>query len=248
MLLGLATAGATPTAVTPVTLTRMLLGLATAGATPSACHGYGARFEARMLHLPAGRSRHLDRSPQATAYATFSDTALRSWASSFKDGAHKLVRTAFESEAEHWVDTAFTSSTTAVVPPAHAASKSNITTNISLSNATTAVVSTTTTPVALVVGSALSCLVRIYHLLLSRFDARPPSFVTVPTHNATGNGVAVVADEPHWDGLVLLSGGDRNAALAERLVANHAEFARRHGYAHWWHRGSMVAESGWLPY
>ena len=50
------------------------------------------------------------------------------------------------------------------------------------------------------------------------------------------------------NGLVLLSGGDRNAALAERVVANHAAFASRHGYIYWWHRGSMVSTLGWLPY
>ena len=68
---------------------------------------------------------------------------------------------------------------------------------------------------------------------MAKFDARPPSFITEPRASRS-------------NGLVLLSGGDRNAALSERVVKNHAAFARRHGYAHWWHRGSMVAESGWL--
>mmetsp|Transcript_27679 Transcript_27679/g.70808 ORF Transcript_27679/g.70808 Transcript_27679/m.70808 type:complete len:258 (-) Transcript_27679:134-907(-) len=48
--------------------------------------------------------------------------------------------------------------------------------------------------------------------------------------------------------MVMLSGGDRVAALGEAVVENHAEFAARHGYAYWWHRGSLVAELGWQPY
>ena len=52
-----------------------------------------------------------------------------------------------------------------------------------------------------------------------------------------------------WGGMVLLSGGDRNTALGDRVVANrnHASFARLHGYAHWWHKGSMVKELGSAP-
>ncbi len=80
-----------------------------------------------------------------------------------------------------------------------------------------------------------SCLHHVHALLMQRLDPRPASFIRQPP-------------EGRSNGLVLLSGGDRIAALSESVVENHAEFARRHGYTYWWHRGSLVAERGWQPY
>ena len=89
--------------------------------------------------------------------------------------------------------------------------------------------------VAALGGALRSCLGLLHASLMAKIDARPPSFARVPAAN-------------QWNGIVLLSGGDRNAALSDRVVANHAAFAARRGYAYWWHRGSLVAPLGWQPY
>jgi len=87
--------------------------------------------------------------------------------------------------------------------------------------------------VAALGGALRSCLGFLHESLMAKVDVRPPSFVRVPEV---------------WNGMVLLSGSDRNAALADRVVANHAAFAARNGYGYWWHRGSLVASLGWQPY
>jgi len=84
-------------------------------------------------------------------------------------------------------------------------------------------------------GAPLSCLQQLYGLLMRKLDPRPASFIRE-------------APKARSNGMVLLSGGDRAAALSESVVANHAEFAQRHGYAYWWHKGSLVSELGWQPY
>jgi len=79
-----------------------------------------------------------------------------------------------------------------------------------------------------------SCLQHLYAMLLRRFDPRPASFVRLP--------------EGWSNGWWLLGGSDRVAALSESVVHNHAEFAKLHGYAQWWHRGSLVSHLGYQPY
>lgn len=199
--------------------------------TTGMCRGFGARFEERLLALPLGAAPP-DRLP--LVYDGFCDTALRGWASrgtALLRGGLMRVRGQFESEAEKWVEGAFSATTVAAAATATAGPQL-------LQNGSGASASNGSNGVAAagLFNGARSCLGRLYGLLLERLDARPPSFVRLPPEDGA------------WNRIVLLSGGDRNAALSERLVGNHEEFARRHGYAYWWHRGSLVNRLGWRPY
>jgi len=190
-------------------------------AGPSPCVRFGARLEQRVNALPAvGDMRR-----GFIAYKGLVDTIIRG----FKGGdliRELHERSAFEAEAERWVQRAYT------LLPGEDVVLTSVNSSSSSSNSS----SDAAWPAVSREG-AWSCLSRLYHAIMDKFDARPPSFIAAPR-----------ADVDVSNGLVLLSGGDRNAALAERVIANHAAFAARHGYTYWWHRGSMVAQRSWLPY
>ena len=196
-------------------------------AAPSVCTGYGARLEARTASVTTYAEKR-------AVYTSFTDTVLRGFKGGRLLNNDIRIKGSFEAEAERWVDKAWTSSQFSVTEV--------ITGNISAAQQhrqNSSSVSSRNSTQPTVVGAALSCLTRLYHGVMATFDARPPSFISLPPPSRTrgANGL-----------IVLLSGGDRNAALAERVVANHGAFARRHGYAHWWHRGSLVADLGWRAY
>jgi len=232
----------------------------------SVCRGYGSRLSTRIGAIEASAtptsvtgSQPATR-PQAALqrlYSSFVDTALRSFR-----GASILNspddKPAFESEAEHWVSmfsgsagSRSSSSSSSGSSIGHSAILRNVT--VTTATATAPAISNTTTtfassangtsasgshavgPVAALGGALRSCLGLLHESLMARVDARPPSFARQPAAAL-------------WNGVVLLSGGDRNAALSDRVVANHAAFAARRGYAYWWYRGSMVAQLGWQPY
>ena len=148
----------------------------------------------------------------------------------------KTITSAFEAEAEHWLSTRWSirqADSHGAAPPV---SRTNNSSSSSSSNASQFYhADGDATNEMSINGGAWSCIARLYDLLVQRFDARPASFITNASAAADG-------------GLILLSGSDRNAALSERVVINHGIFARRHAYAHWWHRGSLVERLGWLPY
>ena len=200
-------------------------------APASVCKGYGHRLEQRLLHQPSSHGPE----PAAldSAYAGFVDTVLRG----FK-GARWLserVAGAFESEAERFIDRTFSSASASQAFARRSSSNSTSAAQNASTEANGTAAARNGSGLALFALRPQPCLSWLYRLLMDRFDARPPSFVQ-PASASAGEEI------------VLLSGGDRNAALAERVVANHAAFARRHGYAHWWHKGSLVAERGWLGY
>jgi len=107
--------------------------------------------------------------------------------------------------------------------------------NVNGSDTDTDTISNAVGAVAALGGALRSCVGLLHHSLMAKVDARPPSFARVPPVEL-------------WNGMVLLSGGDRNAALTDRVVANHAAFAARNGYAYWWYRGSLVKPLEWQPY
>ena len=178
---------------------------------------------------------------QYRLYSSFVDVALNG----FKGGqwlqlvaGAALARSAFEAEIERWVDRAFTKPAGMVSSKRSSkSSNANASSNTSASNTSSAVPT----------SGARSCLAHLYHMMLSRFDARPPSFVRLPGAAST-SADSMNASASSWTGGVLLSGGDRNAAMSDRLVENHVAFAQRHGYGYWWHRGSLVASHSWQPY
>ena len=205
----------------------------TAGAV---CRGHGSRLAGRLSSIEApvvaiashaARPLTLPATLIRSAYKTFVDTYLRAF-----HGATILLdqsrRSQFETEAEHWVSSM---STAAPAPSAGPQPTSNLS---STSNASSG--SNASGVVAALSGALRSCLGLLHEALMAKVDARPPSFVSMPPANVA------------WNGVVLLSGGDRNAALADRVVANHHAFAQRCGYAYWYHRGSMVSHLGWQPY
>jgi hypothetical protein len=244
--------------------TILLSGLVAASASSSSvCRGYGSRLSSRLdvidaaTPIPVTGSQPVTQ-PQAalqTLYSSFVDTALRSFQGSKMLGT-AAERPAFASEAEHWL----TSFSSASVPhqqreqpedgvsPA-VASLLNGTVSGSTGNSSSSSLSSTGSSidansssgsdaigaVAALGGALRSCLGLLHATLMAKIDARPPSFARMPAAN-------------QWNGMLLLSGGDRNAALSDRVVANHAAFAARRGYAYWWHRGSLVAPLGWQPY
>ena len=228
----------------------------------SVCRGYGSRLRSRLdvidavTPIPVTGSQPTTQ-PQAalqTLYSSFVDTALRSFQGS-KHLSAAAERPAFASEAEHWL----TSFSSASVPyqqrqqpvdgasPAVAlllngtvsGSTGNSSSSSSLSSTGSSIDANSGSDVigavAALGGALRSCLGLLHASRMAKIDARPPSFARVPAAN-------------QWNGIVLLSGGDRNAALSDRVVANHAAFAARRGYAYWWHRGSLVAPLGWQPY
>mmetsp|Transcript_3568 Transcript_3568/g.9988 ORF Transcript_3568/g.9988 Transcript_3568/m.9988 type:complete len:409 (+) Transcript_3568:72-1298(+) len=212
-----------------MSLLRLVIGVPAFGgvAAISSCRGFGRRLEQRLfsLSLPA-RPVHPEamhpglRQESGVIYRDFSN-AVRSW----KGGAilrQAGMRSRFAAEAERWVQQAFSEPSPPPVPSA---------TNESANG--TALVAPTT-----------SCVAQLYSYLMTRIDARPDSFLSLPEDalSPRGDTLGEVA------GPVLLSGGDRNAAMLDQVVANHARFARAHGYAHWWHKGSLVAARGWQPY
>ena len=223
--------------------------LQSATAVPaSVCrNGWGSKFGSRLLtRNPAAASEPQPEMRESSEirgmYASFVDTALRGFrGSSFL--LHDGSRAAFESEAEHWVEKAFGDANPSTASAwLHSAGRDNKTARVG--SATLVGTNSSSSPlgerqpgvVALGAAALRSCLSLLHSLLMARWDARPGSFVRVPAPSA-------------WGGMVLLSGGDRNTALGDRVVANrnHASFARLHGYAHWWHKGSMVKELGSAP-
>jgi hypothetical protein len=208
--------------------------------TTSSCQGYGARFEQRVNSLPPS----ITSAPSAehkAAYSSFVTTTLQGFS-----GASLIQssnRQAFAAEAEHWVQRAFTSSPSSLMVRTSeallnstnesSASKA-LKTNGSTAHSEAAPLELTLTSVA---RPALSCLSHLYQLLVGKVDMRPQSFIAEPQSGGAPQ-----------NGLILLSGGDRVAALSEAVVENHRQFARTHGYVHWFHKGSMVASLGWLPY
>jgi hypothetical protein len=245
--------------------TILLSGLVAASASSSSvCRGYGSRLSSRLdvidaaTPIPVTGSQPVTQ-PQAalqTLYSSFVDTALRSFQGSKMLGT-AAERPAFASEAEHWL----TSFSSASVPhqqreqpedgvsPAVASllngtvsgSTGNSSRSSSLSSTGSSIDANSSSgsdaigAVAALGGALRSCLGLLHATLMAKIDARPPSFARMPAAN-------------QWNGMLLLSGGDRNAALSDRVVANHAAFAARRGYAYWWHRGSLVAPLGWQPY
>jgi hypothetical protein len=245
--------------------TVLLSGLVAASASSSSvCRGYGSRLSSRLdvidaaTPIPVTGSQPVTQ-PQAalqTLYSSFVDTALRSFQGSKMLGT-AAERPAFASEAEHWL----TSFSSASVPhqqreqpedgvsPAVASllngtvsgSTGNSSSSSSLSSTGSSIDANSSSgsdaigAVAALGGALRSCLGLLHATLMAKIDARPPSFARMPAAN-------------QWNGMLLLSGGDRNAALSDRVVANHAAFAARRGYAYWWHRGSLVAPLGWQPY
>jgi len=245
--------------------TILLSGLVAASASSSSvCRGYGSRLSSRLdvidaaTPIPVTGSQPVTQ-PQAalqTLYSSFVDTALRSFQGSKMLGT-AAERPAFASEAEHWL----TSFSSASVPhqqreqpedgvsPAVASllngtvsgSTGNSSSSSSLSSTGSSIDANSSSgsdaigAVAALGGALRSCLGLLHATLMAKIDARPPSFARMPAAN-------------QWNGMLLLSGGDRNAALSDRVVANHAAFAARRGYAYWWHRGSLVAPLGWQPY
>lgn len=198
-----------------------------AASTPTTCTGYGARLESRV------ETAVVNSTSSRLAYHAFANT-LRSFRGVGLIRQGLRVAGAFEAEAERWVERAWSSSIIGEVIFGNSSDDANQTMNqttFQLGNSS----DNSSWGVGSAVPSALSCLSRLYHSVMAKFDARPPSFITEPPASRS-------------NGLVLLSGGDRNAALSERVVKNHAAFARRHGYAHWWHRGNLAASKGWLPY
>lgn len=245
--------------------TILLSGLVAASASSSSvCRGYGSRLSSRLDVIDAATTIPVTGSqpvtqPQAalqTLYSSFVDTALRSFQGSKMLGT-AAERPAFASEAEHWL----TSFSSASVPhqqreqpedgvsPAVASllngtvsgSTGNSSSSSSLSSTGSSIDANSSSgsdaigAVAALGGALRSCLGLLHATLMAKIDARPPSFARMPAAN-------------QWNGMLLLSGGDRNAALSDRVVANHAAFAARRGYAYWWHRGSLVAPLGWQPY
>ena len=207
------------------------------------CRGYGSRLTSRLLAEPMitrgdiAILPHESRtavSPLLRIYKSYCDTALRTFAASAqKSLVHTSTRPEFHAEAEKWVNKAF-GEQGALVSPVAATNGS-----VDVSNSSTATPPHGIVPSHSIVsslGAAItSCLGFLHQLLMSKFDARPRSFVRMPASQ-------------DWNGVVLLSGGDRNAALAERVVANHEAFAQRHRYGYWWYRGSLVKQHGWLGY
>jgi len=226
--------------------------------TPSqACQGYGSRLGQRLeaiadikvdIHSERDRPVTGGQALLQSLYSSFVDTAFRSfttqrWSPGNLPLQEPSRRVEFESEAERWI-AGFSQDPRATVAIGSAfdsgsneSSSSGSASNESLTTASStmessATNSSSTSPVA----SALrSCLGLLHQTLMAKVDARPPTFVQAP-------------ERAEWNGLVMLSGGDRNAALAERVVANHAAFAARHKYAYWWYRGSLVEDRGWQPY
>jgi len=200
------------------------------------CTGFGARLEARV-------ESHSTYAERRALYATFCDTVLRGFKGARLIQTTFRVAGAFESEAEHWVERAWSRSSAFLFGGAgnNVSGAIGNESSASYSSAIGTLASSTSNATegsrlsSSILAGALSCLSQLYQSIMKGFDALPPSFTAEPPA-ARANG------------LVLLSGGDRNAALSERVVANHGAFARRHGYAHWWHRGSLVAQHGYLPY
>ena len=189
-------------------------------ASHASCTGFARKLEAKV-------ETNLNSSASQAAYFAFSNTYLRGFRGIALISKGLRVAGAFEAEAEQWVERAWSGGTSLLFGNTTTSSLGNHSSSSSSggnqsSNATQTVL-----------GGALSCLSRLYHGVMSGFDARPPSFIAEPPPSRA-------------NGLILLSGGDRNAALSERVVDNHRAFAQRHGYAHWWHRGNLA--KGWLPY
>ena len=250
----LAVTGAVPSELAPAS------SLAVPAAVPTArCTGFGGRLEADLLRLPEGRAVAQPGSVVWLLYKSF----LRRVLKAFTGRSDWLMATlaswlsAFAAEAERWVDRLWSTEapaplTTGSVSNGAAAvngssvnlSRSNSSSSLSTSTNGSAAGANTNTSLLLPAGiataatgapTAPSCLQHLYALMMSRLDPRPASFIREPP-------------EGRSNGMVLLSGSDRGAAMSDSVVENHAEFARRHGYAYWWHRGSLVAELGWQPY
>ena len=203
----------------------------------SVCRGFGARFEARVETFD-----ELSHPQRLAIYSDLCDTVLRGFKGTRLVQSDLRTAGAFEAEAEHWENRAWSRSGGLLFGSSNISLNSSSMNSSSSSNqsagwsnlsiASNSSRSSNHSAITVLDG-ALSCLSRLYQSVMDKFDARPPSFIAQPSI-ARANG------------LVLLSGGDRNAALSERVVANHAAFARKHGYAHWWHRGNLAR--GWLPY
>ena len=163
-----------------------------------------------------------------TAYKKFVDTYLHGFVESRSMLLVENSETALASEAERWVQEYS-------VPAAERAHANNSTLAISSASNVTYDANSNTTNAAASSSISGTCLSDLTRLLTAKVDLRPPSFITVPLGNRS-------------NGLVLLSGGDRSQLLGEEVVANHRKFALKHGYTHWFHRGSFVRSRGWLPY
>ena len=225
-----------------------LLGMAGGSSTPvpteafHACTGNGQNLIQQLLSPSADSAK--------TVYRMFVKQVLEDFAVAHGDWLvhpSKRVTGAFEAEAERWVQRMWS----VPMPNEQVGHSSSVNSSgisnssgirNSSSNSSNSSMARSSTNSSSVNGSdaaegrpVLSCLGGLYQMLLQKHDPAPPSFVSQPPRTRD-------------NGLVLLSGGDRVAALTERLVANHAAFARRHGYTQWWRKGSLVSARGWQPY
>ena len=225
------------------------------------CSGFGGRLEASLLRLQEGRAVARPGSAVWLLYKSF----LRRVLKAFTGRSDWLMATlaygrawlsAFAAEAERWVDRLWSAKVPKPltvgtgnnsVSSGSGSSSSSSSSVIGITNSSSGVggnnETSANTSSLMALGTeadtasttAPSCLQHLYSLMMSRLDPRPASFIREPP-------------EGRSNGVVLLSGSDRVAAMSESVVENHAEFARRNGYVYWWHRGSLVAELGWQPY
>jgi hypothetical protein len=222
------------------------LSIAAPSVAPSGvCAGFGRSLELRLLRLPTRGARDEARS----IYHSFLLRVLTAFRRARADGLMSTLGSwlsAVAAEAERWLERLWSARPAIMASGSDGASVRGANASGAVSSPSASGAASPNTSDGVSHNASAngthdaqreehpSCLQHLYALLLRRFDPRPASFVHEP--------------EGWSNGWMLLSGSDRVAALSESVVRNHGEFAARHGYAQWWHRGSLVADLGWQPY